>query len=109
MSNISVQLAGTQVALPAGATPFTPPQVGAVLVSAIDPTGTVPTQTATLVGTETPPWFVVFNNTALVGTVTAQPLDGAGASIGALITTSYSETAPATFFQPSSPITVLPA
>jgi hypothetical protein len=88
MSTATVTLTKVTTNLPAANAPF-----ASTLVTLTDSAGAV--QTATLVGTETPPWTAVFANVAAVagatGTVTAQDTDTAGAAIGALVSQSFTE------------------
>jgi hypothetical protein len=95
MSTATVTLTKVTTPLPASNAAF-----AGTLVTLTDSAGTV--QTATLVGTEVPPWTAVFSNVAAIagatGTVTAQDQDTAGAAIGALVSTTFTEIGtPATF------------
>jgi hypothetical protein len=101
MSTATVTVSVNAAALlPATNAPF-----ASTLVTLTDSAGAV--QTASLVGTETPPWTAVFANVAAVagatGTVTAQAIDTAGANIGSAISTTFTEIgSPATFPQPTA-------
>jgi len=67
-----------------------------------DGAGTV--QSASVNGTESPPWTAVFGNVAAGnGAVVAQAVDSAGAAIGASISQGFDETGPvqATYPAPS--------
>lgn len=76
------------VALPAGANPY-----ANTLITLTDSAGDV--QTATVDGTETPPWTAEFDDIAAVagasGTVVAQDQDAGGVAIGAPITQGFTE------------------
>lgn len=95
MSTATVTLTKVSTPLPSTNAAF-----ASTVVTLTDSAGAV--QTATLVGTETPPWTAVFQNVAAVagatGTVTAQDTDSAGAAIGALVSQVFTEIgSPATF------------
>jgi len=85
--------------------PSTNAPYASTLITLTDSAGAV--QTASLTGTETPPWVAVFANVAAVagatGTVTAQAVDTAGANIGAAISQTFTEIgSPATFPNPTA-------
>lgn len=99
MSTVTVTLTKNAAApLPAGSAAF-----AATLVTLTDSAGTK--QTATVNGTETPPWVAEFDNVANTaggsGSVTAQDQDASGVAIGSPVTQLYNNTgvAPATFPQ----------
>jgi hypothetical protein len=97
MSTATVTLTKVSAPLPAANAAF-----ASTVITLTDSAGAVQTQTVT--GVETPPWTAVFLNVAAVagasGTVTAQDTDTAGASIGAQVSTTFTEIgSPATFPQ----------
>jgi hypothetical protein len=100
MSVATVTVTNTTTPAPAGAAAYT-----STLVTLTDSAGAV--QTASLTGTETPPYVAVFQNVAAVvgatGTVTAQALDSTGANLGSAVSTTFTEIgSPATFPAPTS-------
>jgi hypothetical protein len=88
MSTATVTVTNTPSAPPAGAAAY-----ASTLVTLTDSAGAV--QTASLNGTETPPYTAVFNNVAAVagstGQVTAQAIDANGANAGPPASTTFTE------------------
>jgi hypothetical protein len=78
------------------------------LITLTDSAGAV--QTASVNGSESPPWSATFQNVAAVagasGTVTAQDLDTAGAAIGAAVTQTFTEIGSPAVFPQTTAITV---
>lgn len=67
-------------------------------------------QSATLEGTETPPWSATFTSLADgAGSVVATDLDSAGNAIGSPVSQSFSPAVPPTVFPQTTGITVTPA
>lgn len=95
MSTATVVLTKATTPLPAGSAAY-----ASTLLTLTDSAGTV--QTATVDGSESPPWTAEFDNVAAEagasGSVVAQDQDAAGVAIGAAVTQSFTEIgAPATF------------
>jgi hypothetical protein len=67
-------------------------------------------QTATVNGSESPPWTAVFSNVAAVagatGTVSAQDVDAAGANMGAAVSATFTEIGTPLTFTPTNAVNV---
>ena len=103
MSTATVTLTKVTTPLPTANAAF-----ASTLVTLTDSAGTV--QTATLLGTETPPWTAVFPNVAAVagstGTVTAQDVDINKLAIGAVVSVTFTEIGTPPTFPATTAITV---
>jgi hypothetical protein len=88
----------------AGALPSTNAAYAKTNLTLTDSAGNVQTQSVN--GTETPSWASVFNNVASGnGVVVAQPIDTAGANIGASLSQGFDETGPVQAVYPA-PLTI---